>query len=661
MTDSPSETEGETTSTETETSTATTTETPSELKYPDDAFGSNVVLADGEGAKMPVVISEEANQTIRGEAEKIANYLSEMSGADFTVQTGDGEEGIVFGIPKNFEGIPFEVSFGDGVFEQDQYIIGSTENGVYLLGATSTSARFAGWDLLRKFGYRYFFPRNTWEVVPEHDKLEISVDSLETPDWKTRRGPRSMSSATWVHDWYKDDWDDWTIRNRTKSQFQLRTGHSWGEIYKRNREAFHENPEWIAGYTTPEEIDDHLENDPRHPLFNIKFDLTHEELRELIVEDRIAKLKEIGGHSVSIDPSDGGGWCRTERCTEEIGGPSDQMALIANEVAEGISEELGDQYYVGHYAYNYHSAPPSQELRRNVIPSLATNYLKSDYTFDEMLTGWGEKSETIGIRAYYGDSVLFPMVPTFNPASKKEYMAESIKYYYSNGARFMNAQANNHWGGNGLGYWLSSRFLWDVDETDNLSELFDDFLEKCFKSASEPMRKFYELINGDYEHIPIKEDLKSTLTLYSLPDDLAERMYTHLEQAYEQAEGEPEARERILDLILYTRYVELYLELHETKEQEALNELVTFAWRIRKRAMVAELRLNTLDVQRNYIEMHPDLNWPGGEGPDDDGRPPEPLREKENVPYSEEQILTFLEAGVPDNGTETAQPETETG
>src|SRR5690606_5279262 len=128
------------------------------------------------------------------------------------------------------------------------------------------------------------------------------------------------------------------------------------------------------------------------------------------------------------------------------------------------------------------------------------------------------------------------------------YMARTIAHFYEKGARFMSAESSDNWGPNGLGYYLASRYLWDVDEVKNQDALIEDFLEKSFGPAKDPMREYYGLINGIGDATP-----------RPLSADYVGRMYRALQAAYAKTD-DAAIRARLDDLALYARYVEMYLE-----------------------------------------------------------------------------------------------------
>jgi len=166
------------------------------------------------------------------------------------------------------------------------------------------------------------------------------------------------------------------------------------------------------------------------------------------------------------------------------------------------------------------------------------------------------------------------------------------------------------------------------------------------------MREFYDLINHEFHDIPVTDNIKTTsfeTMLSKLPENLVGRMYALLYEAQEDAQGHPDVLERIYDLVLYTRYVELYLDTVKTKSQELFEELVTFSWRIRKRCMVSAFALMERDATYRIVDESNELEWPGGEVPGKGDQPPVSLREKEDIPYSEDEILDILKRGVSEN------------
>ncbi|MEM7012191.1 MAG: DUF4838 domain-containing protein, partial [Verrucomicrobiota bacterium] len=545
--------------------------------------------ADGE-AKLDIVVSAKGDETIQNAANDLSEYLHRISGADFEITNGSGSAGIVLGLPEHFSDLPesLETEFGDGPFERDHYRITSTEDGLYLLGATSNAVEFAVWDLLHEFGYRFYFPSENWEIIPKRRQLQIEVDRIERPDFYNRSAPRG-GIRTGLQPWLEEPWRDWQIRNRTASSFELNTGHSYISIIKRNQAQFDAHPEYLA-----------LLDGKRG---GVKFCISNPGLRELIVRDAVAAFKaEPEKDSVSLDPSDGGGWCECEAC-HEMGSVSDRVVLLSNQAAEAVNALGLGQKFIGIYAYNDYSLPPTVDVHPNVIVSLATAFIKGDQTFDEMLAGWSEKTDIIGIREYYGLPVWHQSMPGSAKAGQPIPLTQTIIDQHAAGARFINAESDNAWGANGLGYYLASKLTWNVETP--IDETIDEFLADCFGEAKEPMREFYEFIGSGPRH----------------SDHMVGTMYRQL-QAARQLTDDAKIHARIDDLVLYTRYVELY---RHARDQAGFDRVVNFLWRSRETSMSDAIGMFWY-LNRNARSSET-MTWIPGE-PQSMTLPPDRLRER---------------------------------
>ncbi len=586
------------------------------------------VLAENGRALLPVVLSEDAPSETVEAANELADYLGRISGADFSVETGTGDSGIVFGTPGDFTQLPFEFAFDSGPFSRDEYLIRSTGDGLYLLGSTKGAAEYAAWDLLYQFGYRYFFPTKTWEIVPRSDVLKVTEDRHEKPDYYSRRGPRGAPRMS-RQPWAQDGWSKWQVRNRTRSNFGLSTGHVYCSIIRRNRDVFDENPEFLA-----------LVGGERGGGRGDKFCISNDELRAFIVENAVTRMmRNPDADSISMDPSDGSSWCECDPC-HEMGSVSDRVVILANEAAEAINElGLDGDKYVGIYAYNDYSPPPAVDVHPKVIVSLATSFIRGGYTFDQMIEGWSERTNMMGIRDYYSLTVWRGFLPARGNVTSTGYLRDKLPEYHERGARFMNAESDNAWGNSGLGYYLSSRILWDVGEAERVDELIDDFLVKSFGPASEPMRSFFLLIDRDARdpHVPHRRQ--------PLNDDMLHRMYRYLSEARRLADGREEIQERIDDLIVYTRFVDLYRIMNRTRgeeRQQAFDDLVAFTWRIRERVVAPSVNM-LAHLNRFFVNRDDHLSWPEGGGR---FSPADIHRERVDEPFSDEEMGSLLEEGM---------------
>lgn len=618
--DAPDDTAQDTTDEET-TGDDAGSEEPEEIEELDEIE----LAADGE-AKLAIVLGANADAETSVGADELADYLEQISGAPFTIESGSGASGIVLGTLDDFDDLPMDdITFGDGTFEREDYVLRSTEDGLYLLGATPLAVRFAVWDLLYRLGHRQFFPTDTWEVIPEKDELSIAVDVREEPDYFNRQAPRGAMRMD-MRPWAQPGWDNWQLRNRITPTFTLHTGHVYDAVIIENQAAFDANPEYwglVDGQRTS----------------NAQPNIAHEAVQQMFINHALARFNGNPSlDSVAMDPRDGNRWSESAESLA-IGSPSDQAVHLANLVAEAVVDAHGEDKYIGMYGYSHHSPPPQIDAHPNVIVSLATGFIRGGYTFEQMIDGWSERTEMIGIREYYGLWIWDYSLPGDGArAANTEYIRDTISHFHDRGARFMNAESNDTWGGYGLGYYLAARMMWDVDETERLEELIDDFVSKAFGSAKVPMAEFYALIDGS------ATDPYAPARPQPLNDDMVGRMYRLLEEARDLAGEDDAVRARIEDLILYTHYVELfrrYDSIDGPQRQQAFDDFVSFAWRIRATMMAESVEL-TREINRE-VNVDSNLQWGAGYSTN---RPANIHRVDEDKPFSDQEITTILQEGI---------------
>jgi hypothetical protein len=526
---------------------------------------TEVTLADQGQAQQQIVVAPEASDATRQAAGELADMLSRISAAEFEVRVGDGATGLAVGIDGEFPRLNYEAVFTpEDPLQRDAYLLRSHDAGIHVIGASETGVAHAVWDLLHRLGYRLFFPTDTWEIVPHRANLVTAVDTIQRPDFVTRRAPRG---SPWSDSGL---WDRWRRRNRVLSSFQLDTGHSYGRILRAKWEQFVAHPEYLALVDGRREL-------PNQPAAagNIKFCISNPGLRQLVVDYAVERIQaEPHRTSISLDPSDGGNWCQCDACGR-LGSVSDRVVLLAGDAADAINRLGLGPKYVGIYAYNQHSPPPNVEVHPRVIVSIATSFIRGGYTLDELIEGWRAQQATLGIREYHDVFAWSHDRPGKARGGDIAYLCRTTAYFHEQGARFMNSENSDSWGANGLGYWLTPQLLWDVQAVERVDALIEDFLHHAFGPAKQPMRKFYKFINQD-------QTVRSN-------EDLVARMYRQLDEARGLAADE-RIRERLADLILYTRYLELYhiyRAAQGEQRQQQFEQLWRHVYRMRHRMMLS--------------------------------------------------------------------------
>jgi hypothetical protein len=261
-----------------------------------------------------------------------------------------------------------------------------------------------------------------------------------------------------------------------------------------------------------------------------------------------------------------------------------------------------------------------------VVVSVATAFLKGGYTVDQLLDGWHRQGATLGIREYYSVHPWDRDLPGAARGSRLDYLQTTIPHFHAKGARFLSAESSDNWGPNGLGYYLAARILWDVRKADRVDALVADFLAKAFGPAKGPMAGFYRLLNGARPPL--------------LSDDLVGRMYRALAEARKRT-GDAAVGRRLDDLVLYTRYVELFLTYSTAKgsdRQKAFEELLRHGYRMRQTMMVhAKALYRDLPRRDKSVRVPAEAAWNVAEGKN-------PW--KSSTPFPRRELDDFVMAGI---------------
>ncbi len=558
-----------------------------------------VELSRMQQVQWPVVIGDQASPETRRLAAELSQYLEKMSGAPFAIETGDGRRGIVLGKITDFSSLPFTIEFEAGAFHRETYLLRTHAQGLYLLGATDLALSHAVWDLLYRLGYRQFFPGSTWEVIPPVQDLKLSIDVRETPDFHARR--IWYNWGTWGYN--EEPYRQWCQRNRMAQGFGLNSGHAYDSILAANAAEFQAHPEYFSW----------VDGQRRTQGGDIKFCISNPGLQKLVVDHAIRTLQANPNlDSISMDPSDGGNWCACEPC-RAMGSVSDRALLLANKVAQAINGLGLGEKYVGMYAYNEHSPPPSIKADPHVVISATTAFLRGGFTFDQIIEGWQARGATMGVYDYLSVVGWDWNLPRNAKGGHLADIQTSLPYFYEQGARFYDAESGDCWGPCGLGYYLASRVLWETDAAGQADAIIEDFLDKAFGAAKESMRTFYHLINQDQNRRP--------------PADVIGRMYRALDAA-QKATTDPNVHTRLKDLILYTRYAELYYAF--AAGQKPVEAVARHAYQMRKTMMIHSYGLwsRLINQQAALTDGHP---W------------------KTEAPFTADQIATFLAEGIANN------------
>lgn len=303
--------------------------------------------------------------------------------------------------------------------------------------------------------------------------------------------------------WVSDAEGNWFRRSRhNRCGF---TGHSHLISPKKHAAA---HPEWYAEIDGVRQVDD-----PNYKLCHSNDSMVEEAAREVLESIRARKAdSEVKSHIgykhltedysiVSISPTDGGGFCRCDKCLA-MGSVSDRLQIFANRIAARVREEF-PEYSVGYYgAYSEHQDPPTVKADPGVVivPTTWTrNFFKplsdmSNKAFRGKLEAYMKNGSRMILRDYDGLAVWWG----YGPLTLADVHAEDYQWYHKQGLDGIITEAGSGWAPWGYSYYLMGKLWWNPEA--DLQALKADFIAKAYGEAAEPMKTYYELLDRAVVH-----------------------------------------------------------------------------------------------------------------------------------------------------------------
>lgn len=472
------------------------------------ASDPDFIVAESGRARAIIVLADQASQTERFVASELKEYLARITGAAFQIQGDDRELPTGFNfISVGRTRLPGEhgIRLDQLRLEKEGFWIKTAGNCLFLLGADDAGTQFAAYEFLEKYGgVRWFYPGEHGEEVPRQETLRLpGIDDRQAPYFKRRTMALSRE-----HRDTSIESDYWRFGRKWKLGSSLRIVgvHTWGQIV----------PPQLYGPTHPEYYA--LVGGTRQRDWT-KFDGSHEyqlcttnpEVVRLAVE-WVRKFfdENPGVDVVSISPNDGLGFCECDRCRaldyevpmkpgeliEIRSRPhpviTDRIMSFANAVAEGVAVTHPDKRLLI-LAYTVYREPPRRvKPHANLVIQYADN---ADFHWDlrrkaervGMLEQWAALTPNLDIYEYYvwgGHHPARGLTPL---------IAESIKRFHRLGIRLFRSQSRGDYAMSGLNYYLASKLLWDP--TLDADKIVNDYCDKAFGPASEPMRRYFRRLD----------------------------------------------------------------------------------------------------------------------------------------------------------------------
>ncbi|HOK80974.1 MAG TPA: DUF4838 domain-containing protein [bacterium] len=521
-------------------------ETVAERCHKDFSSKAPVVYIAKQGkALVDIVIPETTTAVVKTAADELARCLKVMTGADFKiVQSTKVLPGIVIGRTTDFPELGLSKKLPLlRVEDRQHYILRTVKNHVLCIGASEYGASHAVYDLLERIGCRWYFPGETWEIIPRKQTISIRVDVEEKPDY-------FMFLLQAADAWGRGDWNR---KNRNYPSPLIYNHHNIQNIALalKQKGILTQHPEYNA-YNPKAEPG--KERTPSSWLC-----LSNPQLRSTVAEYVLEFFKKNPERdSISLEPMDGDGWCRCEECQKYS--PTDLLVMLVNDVAKKLENQFPDKY-IGILSYNKHSFPPSIRVHKMVYVLPTTAFNHSGNTIEQQFEKWREKMDNpyIGIYDYWNVPIWWMGRPGIK-GSRISYMKEFFPKYYQLGLRVVQTEAIGGWAQNGLAYYIANKLAWNIDT--DVDRIVPEFVNNCFKEAAEPMKEFYKLLNQEPK-------------IYWSRDYIG-RLFRCLAEARNKV-TDPDVIARIDELTIYVGYLERFYRWQEQSIQ--IDELMKYLWK----------------------------------------------------------------------------------
>jgi hypothetical protein len=332
--------------------------------------------------------------------------------------------------------------------------------------------------------------------------------------------------------WQENEWENWSKKNAFSAPYKL-NGHAWQAVIERNKEVFQRRPELLAevngkrlGYAKTS-----------------KFCVSDKDLQALFIRDRIKAFEDAQnpGGAVSVEPSDGGGFCECSEC-KKLGSISNQVFHLANLTAKALRSRFPNGK-VNLLAYYLHTDPPGFALEPNVHVTVIPEGFHNKYDPDVILNLWAQKTKHLTYYEYFSIPQWRGDLPRLHMQNYLHRMDLVRKlgyqgFWFETGLNLNAAIALQLF--NQL--WLNPQLTW--------TDVSEQFLRASFEGSYVPMKRLFT--RWWHTWIPEQEVAMAL-------NDLSEA--TALARSKDE-------RERLADLKAYVRYIILYQEWEKDVKNE---------------------------------------------------------------------------------------------
>jgi hypothetical protein len=510
-----------------------------------------ITVVDKDGRVPTIVLPVQADKLLVAAAQDLQHYLVQMTNLKITLVTGKELAGFAIclgDLPGNQD---LKSAIEANQLGAEGFVLDISDTGIRILGGSPLGTSHGVYELLERMGVRWLFAGEWGEVVPRTITVKLPAGRFaDKPAFSVREMDSwSMGAPSQFSDWAR----------RLRHNFPGFGGHSGLICEPKYRQS---HPEWFAL------VDGKRQNEAAEP----KLCHSNPEMVAQASKNTLAWIRELKKtqpdfwiragqlRMISISPTDGGGFCRCEKCLA-MGSPSDRLQIFANTISQAVRKEFPD-YHVGYYgAYSEAQDSPTVSADPGVVVFMTT-WNKDIFrtlqdprnkAFRKKVEGFFPKCPILAVRDFDGMTCWWG----YSPVSLINVHAVDYPWYLKHGVRGILTEAVDEWAAAGQSYYVMSKLWWNPNA--DVEAIKRDFVEKGFGASFKPMGRYYERINREKVYL-------QDATLLAMRHDL--------EEAAKLADR-PDVKRRIDCLRLYHLMLDTYQQASSGKLNE--KELLTAA------------------------------------------------------------------------------------
>lgn len=532
----------------------------------------SIHASDGNYGRI-ISIEHRSSQAVIDCAKDLSEHLGKITGKEFSISSNVEGKGILLRNVSSKD-VPQEAVDKLQKLGKEAFLIRSFDNHLLLAANSELGLSHAVYTFLEELGCRWYFPTDTWTVLPKRTSITLNINRFDAPVFRMRTfsGTGGFGGKLPIDQQMKiqGQWAMWMRRNRLGGEYIL-SGHSGEAFNIKHKETLIANPEYLAMH--------HGRRDSWSPT--VKLCPSNPKALALFTRDRIeafsssrkARPDDPRNFAVSVEPADGGGHCEAPESLA-IGSISDRVFFIANAVSKELAREFPHSR-VSLFAYNEHADVPSIPINPNVhVCIIPYGFQRTNYWPEELIVNWQKKVQSMSLYDYWSIPDWAHDMPSFNYL---ETPAKKIRFWHKHGVEGFLAESTYSSGAMGPGWLLASRLLWNPEADEN--KVLNDFYENAFGPARIPMKRLLERWSSHFE-----------LNVHELA-----LSFRDLAESIRLSENYPVIKARILDYARYLQYLRMRHEYLNTKADSSQrittgDNLLRYILRIYSSSMIHSFR-----------------------------------------------------------------------